>query len=133
VSNTGATLFIEPWATMDLGNELRQLSSEEKYEIERILRGLSLKVAARETEIVRNVDVVAQFDLVLAKARFARRARAQEPVVEDAAGGDSSVLKLVNARHPLLGDKAVPSQLRWAATIPPSSSPARTWAGRPWR
>ena len=47
MSNTGATLFIEPWATMDLGNELRQLSSEEKYEIERIFRDLSLKVAAR--------------------------------------------------------------------------------------
>jgi DNA mismatch repair protein MutS2 len=107
MSNTGATLFIEPWTTIELGNELRQLVSEEKYEIERILRELSLKVASRGNLVARNVSVTAELDLILAKARYAARARAVEPIIVEPADG-SPALKLLSARHPLLGDKAVP-------------------------
>jgi DNA mismatch repair protein MutS2 len=106
VSNTGATLFIEPWATLDLGNEVRQLLSEEKYEIERILHDLSIKIAARAEDIVRNVEVTAEVDLVMAKAKYALNARATEPQMGGA--GTQPSLKLCDARHPLLGDKAVP-------------------------
>jgi DNA mismatch repair protein MutS2 len=106
VSNTGATLFVEPWAALDLGNEVRQLLSEEKYEIERILRDLSVRIAARAEDITRNVDLTAELDLVMAKARYALRAKAVEPQV--VAEATSPSLKLRDARHPLLGDKAVP-------------------------
>jgi DNA mismatch repair protein MutS2 len=107
VSNTGATIFIEPWATLDMGNELRQLTSEERYEIERILRDISLKLAVRQEEIIRNIDIIAELDLILAKAKYARRTGAVEPVLGEVNDGIGT-LKLVNARHPLLGDKAVP-------------------------
>ncbi len=107
VSNTGATIFIEPWATLDMGNELRQLSSEEKYEIERILREISLKLAAREEDVVRNIDIIAELDLILAKAKYAQRTGAVEPTLGEVHDGIGT-LKLVNARHPLLGGKAVP-------------------------
>ena len=106
MSNTGATLFIEPWSTLELGNELRQLISEEKYEVERILRDLSLKIASRANEIATDIRLVARLDLILAKAKYALRANAVEPTITD--GGGNSILKLVAARHPLLGDKAVP-------------------------
>ncbi len=114
VSNTGASVFIEPWATMELGNELRELVTEERREVERILRELSAQVGAYEAEICRSVALVAELDLVLAKAKYARKARATEPAIsgsgQNATGGVEAgwAIRLLDARHPLLGEKAVP-------------------------
>ena len=115
VSNTEATVFIEPWTTTDVQNELRELVAEEKDEIERILRTLSADVGALESEISHNIGLIAEVDLALAKARYARGAKATEPIIIAAgrsaeAEGHESVgaLRLVEARHPLLGNKAVP-------------------------
>jgi DNA mismatch repair protein MutS2 len=109
VSNTGATVFIEPLATVDLGNDLREMSVAEKREVDRILAALSAEVGASDGEISRNVTRLAEVDLALAKARFAARFKAEEAVTT-AFGEkpDGIVLKLVAARHPLLKDKAVP-------------------------
>ena len=107
MSNTGSTLFIEPWATLELGNQLRQLVSEEKYEVERILRDLSARIAGRAEDISRSIGLVAQLDLIVAKAKYALSAKAIEPIIE-LPEGNSPTLKLLSARHPLLGDKAVP-------------------------
>jgi len=115
VSNTEATVFIEPWTTIETQNALRELVAEEKDEVERILRTLSGEVGAFEREISRNVKIIAEIDLALAKARYAAEARATEPIIVAAgrdgqAGGEDSagVLRLVEARHPLLKRKAVP-------------------------
>ncbi len=115
VSNTEATVFIEPWATIDMQNELRELFAEEKDETERILRTLSAEVGAFESEISGNIELVAEVDLALAKARYAREAKATEPIIVAAARSAKAeghepvgVLRLVEARHPLLGKKAVP-------------------------
>ena len=115
VSNTEATVFIEPWTTIDAQNELRELVAEEKHETEKILRTLSAEIGACQSEISRNVELLAEIDLALAKARYAKEAKATEPIIVAAArraeaeghepGG---VLRLVEARHPLLGKKAVP-------------------------
>jgi DNA mismatch repair protein MutS2 len=115
VSNTKATVFIEPWTTTEVQNELRELVAEEKDEIERILRTLSAEVGAFQSEISRNIELIAEMDLALAKARYAREAKATEPIIV-AAGRSAEaeghepvgVLRLVEARHPLLGKKAVP-------------------------
>ncbi len=114
VSNTEATVFIEPWTTTDTQNELRQLVAEEKDETERILRTLSAEVGAYEGEITTNIGLIAEIDLALAKARYGREAKATEPAIVAArsTGGDGQepggVLRLVEARHPLLKKKAVP-------------------------
>jgi DNA mismatch repair protein MutS2 len=115
VSNTEATVFIEPWTTIDVQNELRELAAEEKHETERILRTLSAEVGAFESEISRNIELVAEIDLALAKASYAREAKATEPIIVAAARSAEAeghepggVLRLVEARHPLLGKKAVP-------------------------
>ena len=118
VSNTGATLFIEPWTAIDMGNELRELVMEEKHEIERILGRLSSEAGIHESEISRNIELIAEIDLALAKARYAREIKATEPVIVAAgrsaeAGGDgpAGVLRLVEARHPLMANRAVPLSL----------------------
>ena len=115
VSNTGVTLFVEPWTTVEQGNQLRELVTEERREIERILRDLSIGVAAHESEITHNVALTAELDLALAKAKYARSTRATEPILttfhEDGKGPahqQTGALKLAQARHPLLGEKAVP-------------------------
>jgi len=113
VSNTGATMFIEPWATVELGNTVRELVMEEKREVERILRNLSMTVGAYETEISRSVLRLAELDIALAKARYARAAEAVAPDLvnfSDASNEDSqrAFIRIVDGRHPLLGKKAVP-------------------------
>ena len=118
VSNTGATVFVEPMTTIDMGNELRELVAEEKHEIERILRELSAGVGVYEVEIAQDIALAAELDLALAKARYARRAGATEPNITTFGGdgegqtkGEPGVLRLVSARHPLLSGKAVPLSL----------------------
>ena len=66
VSNTGATAFVEPWTTIEAGNELRELVVEEQREIERILHELSAGAGSHEDEICRNITLIAEIDLVLA-------------------------------------------------------------------
>ncbi|OGN99830.1 MAG: hypothetical protein A2Y90_02230 [Chloroflexi bacterium RBG_13_52_12] len=114
ISNTGSTVFMEPTATVGLGNAIRELVIEERHEIEKILRLLSAEVGAHSEDITRSIELAADLDLILAKAKYARRSNAVEPVIIDpaAAGGEggkkNGLVKLVDARHPLLGDKAVP-------------------------
>ncbi|MFC1986795.1 endonuclease MutS2 [Chloroflexota bacterium] len=113
VSNTGASVFVEPWSTVDMGNTYRELQNAEKREIERILRKLSIAVGTKETEILLSISRLAELDMIMAKARYARSVKAAEPVLikpsNDLDQGNPSVfMKLVDARHPLLGQKAVP-------------------------
>ena len=62
-------------------------------------------MAAHDDDIARNIELTAALDLILAKARFAEKVKAVEPAITDFTPG---VLKLDKARHPLLGEKAVP-------------------------
>lgn len=114
ISNTGATVFVEPWTTVEMGNQLRELTLGEEQEVERIIRNLSAQVGVHSAEISRNVAVVAEIELALAKARYAGKVNATEPIIA-APGEDSPDAKnkmnrlcLISARHPLLWEKAVP-------------------------
>lgn len=115
ISNTGATVFVEPTVTVGLGNALRELVIEERREIERILGILSAEVGMHSDEIARSIALAADLDLALAKARYAKRTKSAEPFMippdEDnvkARNKEMCYFKLVEARHPLLGEKAVP-------------------------
>jgi DNA mismatch repair protein MutS2 len=115
VSNTGDTVFVEPWTAVEQGNTLRELALEETREIERILKTLSATVGIHEAELCHSIALVAELDLALAKARYAIKARAGEPTLAIASGNakvatdeQRSIIRLVEARHPLLVGKAVP-------------------------
>ncbi len=119
-SASGATVFIEPLAVVDMGNEVRELELEEEREIRRILADLSGLVADETPYIVRTVEVLAYLDLVFAKARYAEDLDATIPEVlpfgrphpvPPRAGDEDpetlpvhpgSVLDLRRARHPLI-------------------------------
>jgi DNA mismatch repair protein MutS2 len=117
ISNTGSTVFMEPTATVGLGNALRELVIEERREVEKVLRLLTAEVGAHSEDIARSIDIVAELDLVMAKARYAQRIKAVEPeiiepdVIAQASGKRTGFIKLVEARHPLLGNNAVPFSL----------------------
>ncbi|MCX6007180.1 MAG: endonuclease MutS2, partial [Chloroflexi bacterium] len=108
VSNTGATVFIEPMETVETGNELRQLEVQERQEIERILAALSASVGAAADDISTNIGALARLDLALAKALYAGKTRAVEPEITTGTEDSGRILKLVNGRHPLLKGEAVP-------------------------
>lgn len=109
ISNTGATAFIEPWEIIDQGNELRELINEEKREIERILRRLSTDVGTNVVEISNNIALTSEIDLIFAKANYARRNGASEAILTSFEDKDTPpILRLLDARHPLLGNRAIP-------------------------
>src|SRR2546421_4826426 len=102
-SASGATVFIEPMVVVELNNKLRQLQIEERQEVERILRALSLEIGKEAEPLTRDVELLAEFDLHLAKARYGRMTRSTEPQLND-----QGRIDLRNAHHPLLTGKVVP-------------------------
>lgn len=119
-SASGATLFIEPLAVVELGNQWRQLQLDEQHEIERILHELTLAVGEHAAEIQSAVEALAELDLAFAKAKYAFEIKAVEPallktfgVLETSKGSEEvrfpEYLHLEQARHPLLpADTVVP-------------------------
>ena len=114
-SSSGATLFIEPMATVELNNRLRQLQSDEDEEIRKILTALSELISSQGRLINHSVAALAELDLAFAKAKYAEAIDAVEPILFDqdqgrAPGkGDADQFKLLAARHPLLNrDTVVP-------------------------
>lgn len=111
VSASGATLFVEPLAVVELGNRLREARREEEREIERILRRLCDDIAADVGPIRAAIHCIAQIDLAQAKARLAQELDAPLPAERgDLAWltGSPSELRLLSARHPLLTGTVVP-------------------------
>ncbi len=107
-SASGMTVFIEPLATLELNNQWRELQLAEAREVRRILGNLSALVGQEAAFIVRTVEALAQFDLALAKAKYA-------DAIRGVAAGASAprVIELRQARHPLLNaDTVVPIDVR---------------------
>ncbi|HEX7592751.1 MAG TPA: hypothetical protein VF429_01135, partial [Anaerolineae bacterium] len=80
-SASGATLFIEPLAVVEMGNRVRELERAEAREVERILRELTALVAAHADAIELTVDGLAAIDLAFAKAQYSAEIRGVEPVI----------------------------------------------------
>ena len=78
-SGSGATLWIEPLATVELNNEYRGLQIAEHEEVQRILAELSAQVAAQGDSIKRIVARMAELDLIFACARYASVIKGVQP------------------------------------------------------
>ncbi|MGY3189991.1 endonuclease MutS2 [Lysinibacillus sp. TE18511] len=103
VSSKGATVFMEPSAVAKLNVELGILKAEEAVEEYQILATLSGLLMENIREININMELISQYDMVFAKAKFSKHIGGVEPSLND-----YGYIKLVNCKHPLLTGEAVP-------------------------
>ncbi len=103
-SSSGATLFIEPSAVVEFGNEYKKLLAEEADEIERILTELTAMLAPYADEIREDLNIMGQIDLIFAKAKLSRELNAVMPRLNR-----NNYVRIVRGRHPLIpADRVVP-------------------------
>lgn len=102
MSGSGATLFIEPIAVVELNNELRELELKEKEEIERILKVLSSMVAVEADGISNNQYLLQELDFIFAKGKLALSMNATKPILND-----KGYINIRKGRHPLLNVKNI--------------------------
>jgi len=98
ISDSGATVFIEPQSVVPLNNELALLEFEERDEVRRILIALGQRLAY-QADLEETLTVLAELDLVAASTRLARDWGLVRPRLEEGAP-----LRLTAARHPLVGE-----------------------------
>lgn len=101
-SSSGATLFVEPMAVVELNNELRELELEERKEIERILKELSQLVSYEGEDIGNNQKILQEIDFIFAKGKLALEMDGTKPILND-----KGYINIKKARHPLLDSKTV--------------------------
>ncbi len=96
-SASGKTVFIEPAEVVEANNKIRELESEEKREIVRILTAFTNQMRPEIPEIIHSYQFMAEIDFIRAKALFALDIEAILPVIED-----KQQLDWIRAIHPLL-------------------------------
>ncbi|MGE7090386.1 endonuclease MutS2 [Lysinibacillus sp. NPDC048646] len=103
ISSKGSTVFIEPNTVAKLNGELASLKVEEAMEEYQILATLSGLLLENIHAININLELISQYDMVFAKAKFSKQIGGVEPQFND-----HGYIKLVNCKHPLLTSEAVP-------------------------
>jgi len=110
-SMSGATLYIEPQATVNLNNQLRQLQRQEQVEEEAVRQALTNQVAAVKPDLERLLAIAITLDLATARARYSLWLEANPPRFVTRVDGHPTPhsplptpepIVLRNLRHPLL-------------------------------
>ena len=96
-SDRGNTVFIEPEAVRELGNELQAAIDAEGAEIVRLLREITAKIAAVTEPMGETLKILAHLDLTYAKVRFSRDYEMNPPALNP-----NGRLNLKTGCHPLL-------------------------------
>lgn len=118
-SSSGATLFVEPLAVVEMNNTLRELELDERNEVRRILAELSALVGEGGQDMLETLNAIATIDLILAKAKYAEHLDASEPILVFRKSKQSDVsIQIHKARHPLLDPKtAVANDIIFGTSI----------------
>ena len=118
VSDSGATVFIEPMSAIGPGNRWRELRLAQEREEEKVLRSLSVKVEAMSDDLLSGLELLAELDLATAKARYSLATSSTAPTMIDVEG---EYVWLLDARHPLLEGEVVPITVklgdRWSLLL----------------
>lgn len=101
VSVSGQTLYIEPAETLELENRLLEEETRLQSEILKLLRELSEKIRPFCADFASAADVICLLDATHAAALYGKNIRGVFPE-------DGATLSIINARHPLLKESAVP-------------------------
>lgn len=103
-SATGATLFIEPQAIVNINNEIRELELKEQEEIRRILGVLSGETGTAARFLITNQKYLTRLDVIFAKAKMSVQYGGSAARVSK-----KGIIDIRRGRHPLLDpEKAVP-------------------------
>ncbi|MBQ8159228.1 MAG: endonuclease MutS2 [Clostridia bacterium] len=106
-SASGATLFIEPMAAVEMGNELKQWELKERQEIERILQALSGELVPYVDQMKEDVERLSELDFIFAKGLLARSMHGVCPKLNQ-----DGYVNIIRGRHPLIDpEKVVPVSL----------------------
>ncbi|MEY8687420.1 endonuclease MutS2 [Bacteroides sp. AN502(2024)] len=113
-SASGKTVFIEPAEVVEANNRIRELESDERREIIRILTEFSNMLRPSIPEILQSYEFLAEIDFIRAKSYFAIQTHSLKPTVEN-----EQLLDWTMAVHPLLqlslakhGKKVVPLDIQ---------------------
>ncbi len=102
-SSSGLTIFMEPMAVVKLNNDLREIKSEEKAEIYRILKWISRKIASRINDIELDLKNISIIDFVFARAKYSEEINGTAPELNE-----KGEINIIQGRHPLLKNDPVP-------------------------
>ena len=106
-SASGASLFLEPMATVDINNDIVALEEAEAEEVHRILLALTDTFRDRPEDLERTIEVATELDVIQARARLSTILDGVEPVLSS-----DGAFELRGARHPLLVARgAVPNDI----------------------
>lgn len=104
MSNSGATLFIEPSSVAKMQNTIDTLRVQEENEIIKILYTLTNLVADHQSEININIEAMELLDYMFAKAKLSESMKGIPAKVST-----TPVIRITQGRHPLLDqDECVP-------------------------
>ena len=101
-SQSGQTLFVEPIAVVEENNKIREIKLLEEREIQRILQAFTKRVGEHKEEILHDIEILAQADFTMAKAKLAKQMRARKPELNA-----DGIISLKQARHPHIPDEEV--------------------------
>ncbi len=96
-SASGKTVFIEPAEVVEANNRIRELESEERREIIKILIAFTDTLRPLAQDIIQSYEFLATIDFIRAKATFAIDIEAIKPTVEN-----KQIIRWYRAKHPLL-------------------------------
>jgi len=82
-SSSGSTLYIEPTSIFDLNNKINHIKIEEDLEIEKILHQLSASLYAYTTELDNDLNLIANIDLIFAKAHLGIEINGITPILNN--------------------------------------------------
>ncbi len=96
-SDSGQTLFIEPFPVVELNNSLRGVKGNIEDEIERILSELTILIGGSASEILEAYKAYGELDFILARGQLSISQKGREPQINE-----DGVINITNGRHPLL-------------------------------
>ncbi|ANZ99703.1 mannonate oxidoreductase [Carnobacterium divergens] len=102
-SSKGTTVFIEPTSVSKLNDEIFELKMAEATETYQILATLSGLILENLQSININLELIAEYDLIFARAKYSREINGITPKLNT-----EGYIHLIDAKHPLLGEAAIP-------------------------
>lgn len=102
-SSKGASVFIEPSIISKNTSELVILKAEEDIEEYKILCYLTGLIFDNSKEIKINIEVIAEYDMIFAKAKYSRAIEGIKPIIND-----YGYINIASGKHPLLKGNIVP-------------------------